>query len=379
MLVSKKNIPQLSCVNRNCLTITKAQIAQTIIKTFTYPVNFITDSVKPNPTILAQRKVYIQWRKGKKLHLVVGGYAYLLPWTSVVLRCPTRHFRKGHIRWLKEGKPLFGLPHLSITPQGYVKIQQVRASDAGIYTCVAGQAQEHFVLQIIGSKQKLSIPESWLLARGQQKVGQGDAPSTGERFQELPISLNQYDNIVERLLEHKGSLHDEKDIADKSHSSEKNRSTLEDEKANSDLSSLLVLIADTHRLDEISNNLSEGRGGPWGEQLIAQLLSELTLTQGETNESTLHPPESGESSTQGPLLYKPNIKAHTSRPRNPVIIQRPRKVGAVPSSDMIVYVGVPVLLQKPITSLELRCEVLGNPEPSLTWTKNGKELQYNSR
>ncbi|KAF1380539.1 hypothetical protein PFLUV_G00164900 [Perca fluviatilis] len=337
------------------------------------------NSVKPDPTILAQRKVYIQLRKGKKLQMVVGGYAYLLPWTTVVLRCPTRHFRKGYIRWLKEGKPLAGLPHLSITSLGYVKIQQVRASDAGIYTCVAGQAKEHFVLQIIGSKQKLSVPETWLLAGGRQKVGQPDVASTGERFPELPISLNQYDNIVEHLLELKGSLQDVKDTADKTHSSEKNRSTLEDERTGSELPSLLVLIADTHRLDEIMHNLSEGHGGPRGEQLIAQLLSELIVTQVETNESTLHPPESAESSTQGPLLYKPNIKAHTSRPRNPVIIQRPRKLGLVPSPEMIAHVGVPVLLQKPIASLELRCEALGDPELSLTWTKNGKELHYNSR
>ncbi len=295
----------------------------------------------------------------------------------MVLRCPTRHFRKGHIQWLKEGKPLVNLPHLSITSQGYVKIQQVRASDAGIYTCVAGPAQEHFVLQIIGSKHKLSVPESWVLADGQQKVGQPDVASTGERFQELPISLNKYDNIVEHLLELKGSLQDERFIADKPNSSEKNRPTPDDE--NSELASMFILTADTHRLDEFKHNFSEGLGGPWGQQLIAQLLSELTVTQGETNESTLHPPESAESSTQGPLLYKPNIKTHTSRPRSPVIIQRSRKVGALPSSDMIVPVGVPVLLQKPIASLELRCEALGNPAPSLTWTKNGKGLHYNSR
>nr|XP_046236541.1 ADAMTS-like protein 1 isoform X1 [Scatophagus argus] len=332
------------------------------------------NSVKPGAAILTQRKVYIQWRKGKKLHLVVGGYAYLLPWTTVILRCPTRHFRKGHIQWLKDGKPIISIPHVSLTSLGYMKIQQVRASDAGIYTCIAGPTQEHFVLQIIGNKQKLSVPESWRLTDGLQKVGQPFVASTTERFQDLPFSLNQYDNIVEHLLELKGSLQDEKDTVDKLHSSEKNRSALEDD--SSELSSLLI-ITDTHRLDEITRNLSEGLGGPWGEQLIAQLLLELTMTQGETNESTLHPPGSAESFTQGPLLYKPNIKAHTSRPRSPVIIQRSRKV--VPSSDMMVHVGVPVLVQKPIPSLELRCEALGNPEPSLTWTKNGKELHYNSR
>lgn len=340
-------------------------------------VHFISDSVKPNPTILAQRKVYIQWRKGKKLHLVVGGYGYLLPWTTLVLRCPTRHFRKGHIQWLKDGKPIISHPHLSITSLGYVKIQQIRVSDAGIYTCIAGPAQEHFVLQIIGSKQKLSAPDSWHLLEGKQKFNQPDGASIAERFEELPISLNQYDNIVEYLLELKSSLQDEKEVTDKPLFGEKNRSALEDE--SSDFSSRFVLIADTHRLDKITHNLSEGLRGPRGEQVIAQLLKELTMKQGETNESTLHTPESAESSMQVPLLYKPNIIAHASRPRSPMIIQRPRKVGVAPSSDMIVNVGMPVLLQKPIPSLELRCEARGNPEPFLVWTKNGKDLHYNRR
>uniref|UniRef100_A0A669CNS1 ADAMTS like 1 n=1 Tax=Oreochromis niloticus TaxID=8128 RepID=A0A669CNS1_ORENI len=288
----------------------------------------------PDATILAQRKVYVQWRKGKKVHLGIGGYAYILPWTTVVLRCPTRHFRKGQIHWLKEGKPLVNLPHLSITSLGYVKIHQVRASDAGIYTCVAGEAQEHLVLQIIGSKQKLSVAESMLR---RQKVGRPDAISAQERFQELHISLNRYDTIIERLLNHKESIRDEKYIADKSPASEKNSSTLEDE--GSEIYIPEVLVADTRRLEEIMKNFSEDLGGLREEQLIAQLLSELTVAQGETNESTLHPPESAESSTQEPLHYKPNIKAHTARPRNPLIIQRSKKIGEGPQSEMIVYIA----------------------------------------
>ncbi|KAM9836358.1 ADAMTS-like protein 1 [Aulostomus maculatus] len=322
------------------------------------------------PTILTQRKVYLQWRKGKKVHLVVGGYAYLLPWTTVVLRCPTRHIRKGHIRWLKEGKPLVSLPHLSITSLGYVKIQQVSSSDAGIYTCVAGQAREHFVLQIIGSKQKLSVPE---VAGGQRKVGHMDAVSTGERLPELPVAVNRYDNIVDRLLELKGSV--QEDVIDKPHSSEKNKLNPEDQRAIPEIS---VSVIDTNRLDEITHNLSEGLQGPRGQQLIAQLLSELTMRHDETNESTLHHPESAQPSTQG-LLYKPHIIAHTTRSRNPLIIQRPRKVGVTPPSEMTVHVGIPIFLQKPVASLEMRCESLGYPEQFLTWTKNGKELTSNSR
>lgn len=301
-----------------------------------------------------------------------------MPWTNVVLRCPTRHIRKGQIRWLKEGKPLVNLPHLS-TSHGYVKIQQVHASDAGIYTCVAGWAREHLVLHVIGKKLKLSVPESWLLTGGQQKVGQGGVAATGEGFQELPISLNQYDKVVEHLLELKDSVQDAKDISDKLNPSEKNRSTLERDKANVELFTPAVLVADTQRLDEIVHHLSEGFPGWRDEQLLAQLLSELTTTQGDTNESTLYTPESAEAFTRGPLLHKPSIRAHGSRQRNPTIVQQPRKVGALPSSEMVVHAGSPALLQKPVASLELRCEAVGNPEPSLTWTKNGRELHFSGR
>lgn len=269
---------------------------------------------------------------------------------------------------------MYSLTHLSITSLGYVKIHHLLPSDAGVYTCLAGQTREHLVLKIIGSKQKLSLPEtaaSWLFADGQQKPGQPDVVSRGETFQELPISLNHYDNIVERLFELRGSFQDVKDV-DKLHLSEKNRSALEDERVGSEYSGPIVLIADSHKLDEITRNLSE-------EEQIAHLLSELTKTHSESNESTLHPPEGSDSSTQRPLLYKPNIKVHTPRPRRPVIIQQARRVGAVSSSEKIVHVGVPVLLQKPVASLELKCETLGNPQPTITWTKNRKELQYSVR
>ncbi|XP_061816938.1 ADAMTS-like protein 1 isoform X1 [Nerophis lumbriciformis] len=265
--------------------------------------------LKPGPAILAQRNVYIQWRKSKKVNLVVGSRAYLLPWTTVVLRCPTRHIRKGNIRWLKEGKPLLSLPHLSVTSVGLVKIQKVGVSDAGTYTCVAGQAQAHLVLQIIGNKQKGSIIED----------------------------INPYDRFVERLLQVKSASED-------------------------DLSIPNVLILNSQKLED---NLR----GKQEEQLIAQLVSQLP--HDKTNDSTLYHPES----LLVPLLRKP----HSTRFRIPVIIQKPRKVGSVSSSEVVVHVGSPVLLGKPVSTLEIKCETLGHPEPFLSWTKHGKQLHYNSR
>ncbi|CAL8241804.1 unnamed protein product [Merluccius merluccius] len=342
--------------------------------------------VKPDPTILAQSKVYIQWRKGKKLQFVVGGYAYLLPWTSVVLRCPTRRFRKGHVQWLKGGRPLADdPPRLSLASPGHLKIHQLHAADAGVYTCVAGKAHESFVLKVIGSKQKLSWPgagEPWLRAGGQQqqKTSSPDVPLTQDSSRELRDSFGRYDDVARRLLDLKASgAQEERPVGAAPHSSEKNRSMAGDEATGVELSDPLLLIAETRKLDAVVQRLSEGLGGPQEELIVARLLGELTATQGDANESTLHPPERPESSTQGPLLYRPHGRAHTTRPRAPIIIQRPRKVGLAVASGVTVHVGMPVTLQRQVASVEMKCEAMGHPAPSITWTRNGHEIHSDIR
>ncbi|XP_049591165.1 ADAMTS-like protein 1 isoform X3 [Syngnathus scovelli] len=278
------------------------------------------NSLKTEPTILARRNVYVQWRRSKRVHLMVGGTAYLLPWTTVVLRCPARHIRKTNIQWLKEGKPL-------ATPLGLVKIQQVGPSDAGTYTCVAGRVKEHLVLRVIGGKYKLRRPEA-------------------TRAQEPSISPDGYDDIVERLLQLKD---------------EKNKTTSEDRRDLLDIPDVIVL--DSRRLDEIGS-----LGGKQGERAVAQLVDELSVPHHETNDSSRHHPE-----------MESNAKSQPSRNRSPVIIQSPWKVRAGSSSDASVNVGRAILLRKAYASLEIRCETLGYPEPSLTWTKNGKLLRSDRR
>ncbi|MEQ2209827.1 hypothetical protein XENOCAPTIV_004545 [Xenoophorus captivus] len=340
---------------------------------------FVSVSPKTDATILAQRKVYIQWKKSKKVQLAVSGYAYLMPWTTLILRCPTRNISKGHIQWLKEGKPLVNHPQFSIKSQGFLKIQQVHPNDAGIYTCTAGSAREHFVLHILGSKKKLTIPEPWLIESGQHKTGLQDKTSTTGTFQELPISLNKYDNVVEHLLELKGYYYNKKYLADKPYSSEKNKLTLENKRTNAESPARAVLVTDSTKLDEIMHNLSEGFGGTQGEHFIMQFLSELAMTQGDVNESTIHPPDGRESSTDRPVFHKPNLKTHTSRDGSPEIIQHPKKVIVSPQSKVVVHVGTPVFLQKPVASLELRCHPVRDPQPAIMWTKNGNPLHFDGR
>ncbi|KAG9345511.1 hypothetical protein JZ751_008655 [Albula glossodonta] len=350
---------------------------------------------KLGPSILAQRKVYIQWRKEKKLQFIMGGYAYLLPRTSVFIRCPVRRFRKGQIQWLKDGKPLLSQPHLVVTPLGYVKIQHLRASDAGVYTCAAGPARENFVLKVIGSKRKLAVPDGSLwLTNGDGKPSP-EALSLQDRAQALQFSFSQYDSIVQRLLELKGSAREGPDSRELLDSAEKNVSTLEEDGIG-EAPVPLTLVTETWRLDEVIRNLSlqpgEGKT-PHGDQILAQLLVELTKNHGESNESTLHHPSrpTTESSSHGSVAHKPKASQDASRPggstgqqkehsRAPAIIQKTTSRDKErPPSEVVAYVGRPVLLPKQASSVELKCEAVGSPEPVITWSKDGIELLYNSR
>ncbi|XP_036452499.1 LOW QUALITY PROTEIN: ADAMTS-like protein 1 [Colossoma macropomum] len=347
---------------------------------------FKSVAAKPDPAILAQKKVYIQWRKGPKLHFVVGGYAYLLPWTSIVLRCPTRHFRKGHVRWLKDGKPLALLPHVSISHMGYIKIQQVRASDVGMYTCVAGQAQENFVLKLIGGKQKISVPEAdfWITDGVKSSPKTHQMSSVSEETAKEVLSFNRYDAVVQHLLDLKNLALEgyvSKELLD---SAEKNRSILEEDTV-LDPQSPQVLVADMPKLDEVTRNLSGGVQGPVKDELITQLLEELTKNTGENNESTLEPNDRQEFSTQGYISQRTGLRmpSHSTRQwrghlRSPVIIQRPLRGYKFPN-EIVAHVGSLVLVPRQAIRLELRCQAQGNPQPVTIWTKDGMELTNSSR
>ena len=109
------------------------------------------DGVKRCPLLLSEHKIYIQTRKEKRLQLTVGGHAYLLPNTSLVVKCPVRKFPKAYIRWLKDGRPLPSSTRLGVTKSGSLKIHFLGPEDVGVYKCIAGPATDILTLQLIGS------------------------------------------------------------------------------------------------------------------------------------------------------------------------------------------------------------------------------------
>ena len=100
--------------------------------------------------LMGKHHIYVQTHKEKRIHLTVGGHAYLLPNTSLVIKCPVRRFPKAYIRWLKDGRPIPSSKRLGITKSGSLKVHFVTTEDIGVYKCVTGPASDIFTLQLIG-------------------------------------------------------------------------------------------------------------------------------------------------------------------------------------------------------------------------------------
>lgn len=290
-----------------------------------------------------------------------------------MLSCPTRHFSKGHVHWLKDGKPLLLLPHVSISHMGYIKIQHIRASDAGMYTCVAGQAQENFVLKLLGSKRaKMSVPEVdvWTTDGGKNSAKTYQISSKEKEV----FTFNRYDVVVQHLLNLKG-------LSLETYVSKE----LLDEDAVFNSQSPQVLVADMEKLDEITRNLSGGFQGTLKKELITQLLEELTRKTGKNNDSTLEAHEKQEFTTLQYISQGNDLRlvSQSSRQwkgplRRPIIAQTLSRIYKSPH-EIVTDAGSFVVVPRQAMRVELKCDVQGNPKTVIIWTKEGMEVKNGTR
>ncbi|KTG45226.1 hypothetical protein cypCar_00017993, partial [Cyprinus carpio] len=123
-------------------------------------------SKKRCPLVIGLKRIYIQTRQEKRLSFTIGGRAYLLPKTSIVIKCPVRHFPKAQVRWEKDGNDLTSSKRLSITRSGTLRIYNLEAEDIGLYRCWANQDSDIFILKLIGYNNRLlEHPEGTSLGR----------------------------------------------------------------------------------------------------------------------------------------------------------------------------------------------------------------------
>ncbi|XP_074186439.1 ADAMTS-like protein 1 isoform X2 [Rhinolophus sinicus] len=371
-------------------------------------------STKHSPHIAAARKIYIQTRRQRKLHFVIGGFAYLLPKTAVVLRCPTRRFRKPLITWEKDGQHLISSAHVTVAPFGYLKIHRLKLSDAGIYTCSAGPAREQFVIKLIGGNRKLvarplslrSEEEALPVRKAHPKEAlqthkhQNGIFANGSKAEKRGLVADpgsRYDDLVSRLLEQggwPGELLASWEVQD---STERNTSSEEEQNAEQALLHLpFTIVTEQQRLDDILRNLSqqpEELRDVYSKHLVAQLAQDIFRSHLEHQDMLLKPSErrippvaipphkhvSGFSSS---LRTSSSGEAGSGsrRPhRKPTILRKISAAQQLSASEVVTHLGQTVALASGTLSVLLHCEAVGNPRPTISWARNGEEVQFSDR
>jgi hypothetical protein len=347
------------------------------------------------------------------LHFVVGGFAYLLPKTAVVLRCPTRRFRKPLITWEKDGQHLISSAHITVAPFGYLKIHRLKPSDAGIYTCSAGPAREQFVIKLIGGKHKLVYRPLSLQSREEALPVRKASPKetlqthkhqngiflNGSKAEKRGLAADlesRYDDIVSRLLEQggwPGELLASWEVQD---SMERNTSSEEDPNTEQALLHLpFTMVTEQKRLDYILRNLSqqpEELRDFYSKYLVAQLAQEIFRSHLEHQDTLLKPseqrfppvaipPHKHVSSFSSSLRTTSGEAGGNSRRphRKPTILRKISAAQQLSASEVVTHLGQTVALASGTLSVLLHCEATGNPRPTISWARNGEEVQFGDR
>ncbi|XP_056134285.1 ADAMTS-like protein 3 [Lampris incognitus] len=298
-------------------------------------------NTKHCPVLMALHCIYIQIRPEKRLQITIGGHAYLLPNTSLVIKCPVRRFPKAYIRWLKDGHPLPSSKHLGITKSGSLKIHFLGPGDIGVYKCIAGPASDIFTLQLIGDDNRLI---------GRPSAEDESAASSTSRWEEMLPSchshLSQLDLYGPRVS----------------------------------VSLLPPGVQEAFlqpRLKErlINITLQADRGAIHQDQ-ASQLISSL-LTQMFAAELWNRPrQETGQIKSRLPNWSE---RSGEKVSQSPVIIRQQQNLLVALQKNINISVGNTIFLTNGTHSLTIRCPTEGSARPKIVWTKDGAPLQHTDR
>ncbi|XP_034880141.1 ADAMTS-like protein 3 isoform X2 [Mirounga leonina] len=355
------------------------------------------DKIKPEPKtkpgeqgpqILGVQRVYIQTREEKRINLTVGGRAYLLPNTSVIIKCPVRRFQKSLIQWEKDGHCLQNSKRLGITKSGSLKIHSLAAPDIGTYRCVAGSAQETAVLKLIGTDNRLIAP-----------------PVLGEHVREYPgmdpkeaNSLGATWQKMRQLWGNKNELHPEdgqiakqpflRALLGPCGNSAGHTSSWEFK--NKQFEAAVkhgAYSMDTAQFDELIGNMSQlmetGEvSDDLASQVIYQLVAELAKVQpartpwrgiqegvpptAQLSGGARRMPQSSDVESSGKLNFKP---------KGPVLMRQSQPTSISFNKTITSRIGNTVYITKRTEVINILCELVTPSRATYTWTKDGALLQ----
>lgn len=329
------------------------------------PCNKHRFSKKRCPQVLGLKRIYIQTRQEKRLSFTIGGRAYLLPKTSITVKCPVRHFPKAQIRWEKNGSELKSSKRLSITKSGALRIYNLNAGDIGVYRCWANQDSDAFILKLIGHNNRLlEHPE------GLEK----------EKDDGFHPFLNKEHYVGVKCHEQKGSAKK----ASKSDPSwmQKNEFYRDD---NSQPKETLVLgkhlaafVLEPAQFEELVRNITQlAESGDVTDEmaslLISKIMEDLAIAEPGTAELST-PVDNYLNKT--PNSSKPSWGKGIKKGSGAVIVRQKHHGSAMSfQRDLRIHVGRTAYLTNATHSLTLLCPAQGSPHPTVSWSKDGAPLQ----
>uniref|UniRef100_A0AAQ6I9X1 ADAMTS-like 3 n=1 Tax=Anabas testudineus TaxID=64144 RepID=A0AAQ6I9X1_ANATE len=317
----------------------KALVVNQVKQTVRRPtkVRGYKEDVKRCPLLMGEHHIYIQTRKQKRLYLTIGGHAYLLPNTSLVIKCPVRSFPKDNIRWFKDRHSLPSSKHQDITKSGSLKIRFLREEDTGVYKCVAGPASDIFTLQLIGSD---SRPSGTRLSTPSPNPSWEDImPSCHKHYSNLHLV---WPGVILSLVPHgvqEASLQPQ--VAERliNITLQADRKEIQQEQASELISSLLThmpaaqLWTRTAERVQAKDELSN-----WSERSSGELfVSKPVITRRQKTP---------------PLTFQKNIN---------------------------ISIGHSALLTNATRSVTILCPAEGFPPPKISWSKDGVLLHHTDR
>uniref|UniRef100_A0A8C1GFY0 ADAMTS-like 3 n=1 Tax=Cyprinus carpio TaxID=7962 RepID=A0A8C1GFY0_CYPCA len=339
-------------------------------------------SKKRCPQVMGLKRIYIQTKQEKRLSFTIGGRAYLLPKTSIVIKCPVRHFPKAQVRWEKDGSDLTSSKRLSITRSGALRIYNLEAEDIGLYRCWANQDSDIFILKLIGYNNRLlEHPEGKILGSRSfrpylnkeggyvgSKCHEGFPP--GKKAPKSPASWMQKNEFYRDDDGQPKELWDTLALGNYA-------------LASAARSHAGAFVLDPAQFEELVKNISQlAESGDVTDEMALHLIGKLMEDLAAAGQGA----QTEESTTTGNHLDKTPNTSELSEGKTPkkgsrAVIVRQKHHGSAMSfqRDLRIQVGRTAYLTNATHSLTLMCPARGLPPPNLSWSKDGAPLQNNDR
>ncbi|PKU45494.1 adamts-like protein 3 [Limosa lapponica baueri] len=345
------------------------------------------------PQIISIHRVYIQTRQEKRINFTIGSRAYLLPKTSVVIKCPVRRFQKSLIRWEKDGQHLQNSKRLGITKSGSLKIHSLEATDIGVYRCIAGSVHETFVLKLIGTDNRLIEPPN-LRKHASGNTDHNEANSFGAKWHKMSKMWQMWSKKNELYLGDR-QVNDQpflRNLGTFGSNSAEDFSSREFKNKRLEAAVLQGAYSmDTAQFEELIMNMSQlieaGEvNDDLASQVIYQLIGELSRPPQPATEKwkgaqdeKLASKLTGKSPNESERFSTKTVDKLMFDQKVPVIMRQKEIPRVSFNRTVTVRIGNTVFLTKNTHAVNLLCETAGISEVKYTWTKDGKTLKASEK